>query len=373
MANQVVAYILWFFLGVFGVHHFYLKRDRQAFVWWATLGGVFGLGWIRDFWRLPDYVKETNEEDRYTGYQTENENVVPTTQVTNEANQNRNGDRRPKMSLVRFVGMMTMGYVLGYLVMFLFPQEVFKEGNRILVRTFFLVVPPTAAAAGVHLVGNIGHLHVSFVRCLVGSAVGVFWQLDDPTNIGASCFFSAVSVCASGYRWKPSRRRKSKCRRLTVLFVCGMVYLSMWGSALYFNATVTTKDGESVPLREALNNFFTSPAWTQTKESLYLIWQNIRVNGWRTFYEQLVQSIDPQGETNAYRILGVNENSSQEEIKSRYRKLAKEWHPDKQQDPSKKAAAQEKFLQIQKAYETLSNIKSRRSQKNKRRSHSDEL
>lgn len=33
-----IAYILWLFGGIFGFHHIYLHRDRQAFVWWCTLG-----------------------------------------------------------------------------------------------------------------------------------------------------------------------------------------------------------------------------------------------------------------------------------------------------------------------------------------------
>lgn len=33
-----VAYLWWLFGGVFGAHHIYLHRDRQAFVWWCTLG-----------------------------------------------------------------------------------------------------------------------------------------------------------------------------------------------------------------------------------------------------------------------------------------------------------------------------------------------
>ena len=62
MANTCVAYFLWLVGGWLGLHHFYLKRDKQAFVWWCLPGGYFGLGWIRDIWRIPEYVKEANEE-----------------------------------------------------------------------------------------------------------------------------------------------------------------------------------------------------------------------------------------------------------------------------------------------------------------------
>ena len=66
MANICVTYFLWLVGGWFGLHHFYLKRDKQAFIWWCFPGGYFGLGWIRDLWRIPEYVKEANEEKLWT-------------------------------------------------------------------------------------------------------------------------------------------------------------------------------------------------------------------------------------------------------------------------------------------------------------------
>lgn len=53
-----------------------------------------------------------------------------------------------------------------------------------------------------------------------------------------------------------------------------------------------------------------------------------------------------------YDLLGVSPNASQEEIKKAYRKLAMKWHPDR--NPGNKQA-EEKFKEIQKAYDYLSN------------------
>ncbi|XP_071502822.1 dnaJ homolog subfamily C member 16-like [Diadema antillarum] len=53
---------------------------------------------------------------------------------------------------------------------------------------------------------------------------------------------------------------------------------------------------------------------------------------------------------NPYKTLSVSKSSSQREIKRAYKQLAREWHPDKNQSPG----AQEKFIQIQQAYEILS-------------------
>lgn len=51
-----------------------------------------------------------------------------------------------------------------------------------------------------------------------------------------------------------------------------------------------------------------------------------------------------------YKILGVDKNSSQDEIKKVYRKLAKKYHPDLNPNDNK---AQEKFKEINEAYEVL--------------------
>lgn len=55
-----------------------------------------------------------------------------------------------------------------------------------------------------------------------------------------------------------------------------------------------------------------------------------------------------------YEVLGVSKNATQEEIKSAYRKLAKQYHPDKYVGNPLADLAAEKFKEINEAYETLS-------------------
>src|SRR5215208_4972383 len=59
---------------------------------------------------------------------------------------------------------------------------------------------------------------------------------------------------------------------------------------------------------------------------------------------------------NLYKVLGVSKGASQEEIRRSYRKLAREHHPDANRDDPK---AEERFKEIQHAYEILSNPKKR--------------
>ena len=60
---------------------------------------------------------------------------------------------------------------------------------------------------------------------------------------------------------------------------------------------------------------------------------------------------------NPYKVLGVSEDASQDEIKKAYRKLALEWHPDKHKNSKE---SEEKFKEINAANQLLSDPNKRR-------------
>ncbi|EGC35266.1 hypothetical protein DICPUDRAFT_33672 [Dictyostelium purpureum] len=60
-ASLLVAYILWFFLGLLGIHRFYLGRTISGIVYLFT-GGIFGIGWLVDIFLLPSLVRHYNNK-----------------------------------------------------------------------------------------------------------------------------------------------------------------------------------------------------------------------------------------------------------------------------------------------------------------------
>src|SRR3989338_5571370 len=58
-----------------------------------------------------------------------------------------------------------------------------------------------------------------------------------------------------------------------------------------------------------------------------------------------------------YQILGIPRSASADDVKAAYRKMSKEWHPDKHKGDKK---AEEKFKEINEAYEALANPEKRK-------------
>ena len=57
--------------------------------------------------------------------------------------------------------------------------------------------------------------------------------------------------------------------------------------------------------------------------------------------------------TNPYQVLGVSPGASDEEIKKAYRALSRKYHPDANINNPNKAQAEEKFKEVQQAYDQI--------------------
>ncbi|KAK3761712.1 hypothetical protein RRG08_016144 [Elysia crispata] len=59
--SLVDAYLTWFPLGIFGLHHLYLKRPTWAVIYLATFG-LFLAGWLVDAFWMASMVREANHK-----------------------------------------------------------------------------------------------------------------------------------------------------------------------------------------------------------------------------------------------------------------------------------------------------------------------
>lgn len=356
----LVAYFLWINLGWCGVHLFYLGRDRQGILWLTSFAGIFGVGWLRDMYRIPAYVREANADSEFLL----------------EVGREMRKRKRPSVwaNVHRVVAQVLFGLLYRSLILFALPEEYAEVGYIV------TALVPLGTAFGAYMVSNTGIIKSSLTYSLAGAYLGEIC-FGHPHLLLVESFPSlAVGVCTlfSTFAWQYDRRPRGpnvmgratcckRCfRRLVVCTACALVFSFLLCSAVYFNATVETEDGEIVKVREAFNNFFRSPYWQQLKDSFWKnlddVWQEFREKGWEGAKKRLIMLADVQGVERSRLVLGVEQNVTLKELKLRYRELAKEWHPDRNRDvpEGKKARVQERFMEIKEAYENLYTIIKRR-------------
>jgi DnaJ family protein C protein 22 len=213
----------------------------------------------------------------------------------------------------------------------------------------------------VHTIGNIGRQKGSIKWALIGAYLTaplyifgsnvVFW-----TSLSSSYFFNTY---AKEWRRTPTPK-KPLIKRILILSLCTLLYLSLWSSWFYYNCSITDKNEQEIKCRDAAKNFLNSPIWKECRKVFNDLKVYIQIHGWSGLWREIVEAFDPQGEKNALKLLNLTSKATQEEITATYRKLSRQWHPDKHKDQDDKQKAQEKFIEIQNAYEILSRIKRQR-------------
>ncbi|GFO20780.1 Dnaj-like protein subfamily c member 22 [Plakobranchus ocellatus] len=370
MASQTLTYMLWLFGGWLGLHHVYLGRCDQAWAYFVTFGGGFGLAWFRDIIRIPAYVKWSNVDKEFQKEHMDKITTSPT----------------PTCGIFRSLGMAILGIILAFVFCGLLPSasEIYTESVPWFYFgygcvTALLVIFGTTI--GVYLVANIGELECSIWYPLGGSLASIPWLIYRPTSAIISAFLACGLTCYKGLRWRPlpppplseegrplrplgKRRRRGHCRNLTVYFFCTTLWLCLLAYGMYYNGKITINGGEQIPVREALNNFFKSEAWRKTKDSLYAVYVIYKHRGVWQAYEDLKSLLDIYGEANALKVIGLEKTATQQEITKRCRQLAKDNHPDRFKKEAEKKEAQQRFIESQDACSKLSNTKYKRAKKN---------
>ena len=61
-ANYTVAWVLLTFLGLLGVHRFYMGKVVTGIIYLLTVG-LLGIGYLYDFWTLNDQITVVNPSE----------------------------------------------------------------------------------------------------------------------------------------------------------------------------------------------------------------------------------------------------------------------------------------------------------------------
>lgn len=338
MAKSLLkAYLCWLVGGFIGLHHIYLGRDDHAFITFVTFGGYFSLGLIRDLWRLPEYVKDANNDLNYLDW------------LHNQMKQYKS----PPSGCVRQCGLMMVGNLFAYLTEYALPKEHLHD-NIVIVLKFLLV--PLASAVGVWLTGNVGRHEGELKKPLVAAYLTAIPSLMFSIHPGSlSTIASVIVFNRYSKKWRLSKEKpKPLSKRVATLTVCIIVYILLWSSWLYFNCSIEDPETlQPIKCRVGLENFFRSSAYTNLSEAIWMLVEHARHQGFIGLWKEMMQEFDVSGRNNALVTLGLDDNATQKDIVAQYKKLSREFHPDRERDESKKAEKHEKFIQVQEAYRTL--------------------
>ncbi|XP_077371389.1 dnaJ homolog subfamily C member 22 isoform X1 [Festucalex cinctus] len=325
--SVMVAYALWAVGGLFGLHHLYLGRDSHALLWMLTLGG-FGIGWIREFIRIPTYVGEANQDA--------------------ETKKRTPSDIPPPVNPVRFAGQVCVGIYFGTAALIGLSSLSF----------FFLIVLPLCVGAGVHLVSTVGQqtsdLQKTLTACLITSPI-FYGSTLSPLPISL-----AASVAATQHRKYKKPPATGNTQELGPrLCRLGLAWLAFSAPLAYcvFHNTTATLYYLSDCVAALLDIFWFLPWLRSVVEYILLMpyrfmcvltGRGYYEEAWKKMLEILLKDYTER-EKEALKVLSLGEQASLEEITRGFRELAKTWHPD--HNPSKDAEAT--FVKIHKAYEVL--------------------
>ncbi|KAG8452392.1 hypothetical protein GDO86_004262 [Hymenochirus boettgeri] len=332
--SLLVAYGLWSVGGPLGLHHIYLGRDSHALLWMLTLGG-FGMGWMWDFWKIPGIVYRYNSQENNQ----ENKNIV-------------DKNIEPPASPIRFMGQVATGIYFGIVAAIGLSS----------LSSFYVVALPLAVALGVHLVASVGEQTSDLKNTLIAAF------LTSPIFYGRAISTIPISLTASitAQKHRKYRQQHRTHENLSLrLYRIGLAYLAFTGplafsALLNTSRTVNYVAGSIGTMLEWLSIF---PSISSMVERIlllpYRVWGMVLGVGtfrdqyfkeWEKIYE-FVSIFQNEKEELACKVLGIHPKSTIDEISRKYRDLVKIWHPDHNLQNVKEA--EERFLEIQAAYETL--------------------
>ena len=289
MAKSVItAYILWLVGGLFGLHHVYLERDKQAFISFSTLGG-FLIGLLNDLYRMPDYVREANQDVEFM----------------------KQFDKiKSQLKVPAFFTSKTLKCVcVGSFFSYVTAYSISPESDHIFIYYSMQLVVPFVVAFVVYLAGTEGPVECEFKWPLLGSCIGhLTYNLLDFEKF---YLYSAVLTTLflewnikwdANYYKNKKNIKKSMFKRALALSVLSCLYVILLSLFVWNNASLTSVNGERVPLKESVKEYFQSEKFSKLYDGLNVLWNFYKAHGITKLYYHLFYDGDALKISNAYNV-----------------------------------------------------------------------
>lgn len=154
------------------------------------------------------------------------------------------------------------------------------------------------------MVGNIGRQKGTIKHCLITAYLVYpirYYVYDETVWLSLTLSLSALAFDTWSKQFDKSPPTRGSLKLRTLRLTAGIIiYLSIFCAFLYFNGKISDGDGGEIPVHEAIQHLFTSPWWTDLKQSLHDTWVYAQHHGWYEIYNQILESIDVDGERNAF-------------------------------------------------------------------------
>lgn len=290
--------------------------------------------------------------------------------------------KRARLTWSQFFGMLVFPPTISTMCFFAVPGVDYLDGFLTLQTLWWpasKIAGGVGMAWGIYLVGTNGRvsgpfLSTAFVATAMAFAapfIAPFIPLE-PTAIAVSLLEFGVPLAwfrqnmiavspGSTYRSLPHFCFRAAHHAVRCAFIWSLAL-----SAIYFNGQVTLDhpDGtrETIKVHESLRHIYRSPAVQDAVRTFWDIYAEGQQRGWGNVWEELVKKMDVDGSENAYYVLGLEKDTPFPEVKKRYRKLAKVFHPDKCSSEDCK----EQFRELQDAYDILKTLEDKRKRRGAR-------
>jgi DnaJ domain len=329
-----------------------------------TLGSIsiggFGIGWLRDIWRIPSYVDEANGIRRVSI-------IVRTDETTPAPASTAPASASFQPSFTRRIGADLIGMYLGTLFVLCHPADHAPREFKIpafaagVTAGIFLTMRANSATT----VPPSSRWYFVFPAAAVGYAIHGPWA----SSFLAVMVYMKYLKTSSPNPTVANKNTKRHCRTCRRLFVWGFwitLFSIMMLFIMYHHMQVAegdTTEGEEKRYVK-LKDFFWSHMDRDTMDQLWSVWNYfttmVETQGLWSMITELLAHLNDDESSIAYTTLGVSPSDSDSTIKKRHRTLAKKFHPDR--NPGDASAAK-RMEEINKAYQHV--MDSRKAQARK--------